>query len=250
MDNLILWMALRRLAKSLFQPLILIIVLMVVGMTLKGTLSWLTISALFMLYLLAVAPVSTLLIKGLESASAIPPDQCPEADAIVVLGAGRPYVSPEMEDFLPTAYSLERIRYGAILARRCQLPVMVSGGGERPEAETFARVLEQDYGVKTEWVERNSRTTFENAVNARELLGSKHNRVIVVTHAWHMPRAVMSFEDQGFDVIPAPTSFTWRTVPWNSLYYWIPSSRHLLKSELALHEYLGIVWYWIAGKFS
>ncbi|MRI32846.1 hypothetical protein EOPP23_07590 [Endozoicomonas sp. OPT23] len=250
MDNMTLWLMFRRLVKLLLRPLTLIIMLMVAGMTLKGMFSGLAVFALSLLYLLSVAPVSTLLLKGLERYPAIQPESCPEADFIVLLGAGRPYSSPEMDEPLPTALSLERIRYAAILAKRCELPVMTSGGGKFPEAETMTRVLEQDYGVKTKWVESSSRTTFENAANARELLGRQFNRVMVVTHAWHMPRAVMSFKGLGFEVIPAPTSFTWKSVPWNSPAYWIPSSRQLMKSELALHEYLGIVWYWVTGKLS
>ena len=249
MDDTALWMILRRLIKLLLRPVTLLLFLMVLGMTFKGTLGWMTVMALCMLYLLSVVPVSTLLVKGLEQHPAIAPDVCPEADAIIILGAGRPYSSPEMAELLPTAFSLERIRYAAKLAQRCHLPVMASGGGRLPEAETMARVLNKDYGVQTEWVESTSRNTFENAVNAKEILGNERNKVIVVTHAWHMPRAVMSFQKQGFEVVPAPTSFIWRSIPWKSLAYWVPSSRHLLKSELALHEYLGIGWYWVANKF-
>ena len=79
-------------------------------------------------------------------------------------------------------------------------------------------------------------------------LGADKRTVVLVTHAWHMPRAVLSFKRAGFDVIPAPTAFTWNQKHWGKPTYWIPRVRNLRVSELAIHEYLGLGWYWLTSR--
>ena len=209
---------------------------------------WLPWVALLFLYLLSVAPVASLLSRGLERYPAIDLEQCGQADAIIVLGGGRPRYSPELPGFQPTAISLERIRYTAIIYRQCQVPILTSGGGRRSEAITMAAVLKGDYGIDVAWQEKASLTTWENALYSRKMLDPGLNRVILVTHAMHMPRAVLSFRRAGFEVLPAPTAFKHEYVPWKRLSYWLPRVRHLQLSEAALHEYLGLVWYWLTSK--
>ena len=76
-------------------------------------------------------------------------------------------------------------------------------------------------------------------------------RVFLVTHAWHMPRALEVFEKAGVDAVPAPTGFVHKDpiragfgFEDRSTYGdWLPNAGALLKSYFALHEYLGRVWY-------
>ena len=63
---------------------------------------------------------------------------------------------------------LERIRYAALLYRRCPIPVLVTGGGDRPESQVMANVLKEDYGVEVTWIESESLTTWQNALFSRE----------------------------------------------------------------------------------
>ncbi|MCZ6803061.1 MAG: YdcF family protein [Proteobacteria bacterium] len=66
--------------------------------------------------------------------------------------------------------------------------------------------------------------------------------IYLVTHAWHMPRAVMMFEHEGINVTPAPTIFVIDVTDpaWS---YYIPSASALYGTRIALHEYIGMLWY-------
>ena len=241
------------LKQSLLPP-VLLLWMMVVGLIFKTTLGWLPWLALFSLYLLSTAPVATVLNKGLEWHQALDTEFCREADAIVILGGGYPRATPEYDDYQPTSISLERVRYGAMVHRQCGVPILTSGGGARSEAETMANTLQSDYGITARWQEKQSLTTWQNALYSNEMLSNELEkealRVILVTHSWHMPRSVLSFQQMGFEVIPAPTMFTWSKVPWRKLRYWMPQTRHLRSSEIALHEYLGLLWYWLSDRLD
>lgn len=135
------------------------------------------------------------------------------ADAIVILGAGRERgdLAWDSQD-QPTGVALERMRYAAQLAKASGLPVLTSGGlhyGSPPsEARLMADSMQRDFVVPVRWLEEESRTTWENArFSAAMLLPQGVKRVVVVTQAWHMPRAVWSFQRAGFEVVPAPVGF-------------------------------------------
>ena len=243
---------LRRFLKQSALPSLLLIWLLMIGLVCKTAFAWLPWLVLFLLYFLSTAPVATLLSKGLEWYEPLDPTRCAEADAIVVLGGGSPRITPEYEGFQPTAISLERVRYAAVVHRQCGLPILTSGGGVRPEARTMADTLAGDYRIETRWQDLDSLTTWENAeysfrILSREL-GTDMPKVVLVTHTLHMPRSVATFERRGFEIIPAPTMYTWPSIPWKRIGYWIPGSRHLHVSGQALHEYLGILWYALKAK--
>jgi uncharacterized SAM-binding protein YcdF (DUF218 family) len=112
-----------------------------------------------------------------------------------------------------------------------------------PLADLLAGCLRDEFHVDTElWVEAESGTTWENAERSRALLAPRGiERVLLVTHAFHMPRAVLAFEHAGFTVTPAPTGL--RPRPRPRLRDCVPSARALQQSALALHEWLGLAWY-------
>jgi uncharacterized SAM-binding protein YcdF (DUF218 family) len=95
-------------------------------------------------------------------------------------------------------------------------------------------------------METQSLTSWENAANAKPMLerdGIRH--VLLVTSAWHLPRAIEDFERAGVRVTPAPTGFNHRPGWEKDMRYtdWLPSARAFLTSYYALHEHLGRVWY-------
>ena len=179
----------------------------------------------------------------------------PEVGAIVVLGAGIYFGSPEYWlASAPLAYaetgdslSLERVQYAAYLTRMTGIPILVSGGPTGPDPElSVARTMEQslirEFGVPGRWVEEESENTWRNAELSAELLKAQGIRkVYVVTHAWHMPRAMLSFEGTGIEAIPAPTRFESRAEPIAQDF--IPSAKAMLDTFYAVHEILGNIWY-------
>ncbi|HDS1758174.1 YdcF family protein [Pseudomonas sp. M5] len=170
------------------------------------------------------------------------------ADAIVVLGAGRERGDPAWggED-QPSATALERMRFAARLAKASGLPVLTSGGlhyGTPPsEARLMADRLREDFAVEVKWKEEASRTTWENAQFSAQLLKPLGiGRVVLVTQAWHMQRSRWSFEQAGFEVIPAPMGFLGRdhARPFAGL---LPESRAMWQSGQLLNEAVGLAGY-------
>lgn len=174
------------------------------------------------------------------------------ADAIVILGGGRYRKAPEFagdDDVKPL--TLDRLRYGALVARASGRPVLVAGGqpdGDgRSEAEIMKIVLERDFGIGARWTEERSETTRENALySAKILLPQGVRRIALVTHAFHMPRAVASFEAAGFEVVPAPTSFLAGHGPVIALDF-LPRYDVMRSSGFAIHEAIGLLWYRLRG---
>jgi len=201
----------------------------------------LTLAALSLLGLFALSlpVVGNALMAPLEPHPPITRAQLQRAQAIVVLGGGTYYAAPEYGGDTVGYYTLERLRYGARLARESRLPLLVTGGapfGARPEAESMRETLESDFGVKVRWVEAASRDTAENAsLSAPLLKAAGITRIALVSHGWHLPRAVPLFEKQGLEVIAAPTAFS--TGSPSLLEDLLPGA--MLRSRRALSEYLG-----------
>lgn len=207
--------------------------------------------ALGLFYVASLPPVARVLTASLETVPAITDiAQAEKADAIVVLG-GRVYPdAPEYGDDVISGAGLERLRYGAHLYRATGLPILVTGGApegtQRTEGGLMKQILEREFAVPVHWAEERSVNTFENAMFSREILEAEGiDKIYLVTHAYHMPRAVLAFEKAGFEVVPAPTRFhpdeplTWLDI--------LPSAYAIANTRATLHEWLGRLWYSVRG---
>lgn len=168
------------------------------------------------------------------------------ADAIIVLGGGTYFHAPEYGGDTVSHYTLERLRFAAKLHRELKKPVLVTGGkplgNNLSEAEQMKRVLEQEFNVPVRWVEGESDNTLQNARLSHSMLKAEGiERIYLVTHAWHMPRAVQVFQKAGFQVIPAPTAYTTRYR--TDLLAVIPNAAALRNSSIFFHELIGMLWY-------
>jgi len=169
-----------------------------------------------------------------------------EADAIVILGGGRITNSIEYGGDTLGRFTLERVRYGAWLAKQLHKPILVTGGtldGSIPEGEMMQTSLEQEFAVKNvNWVETASSNTRENARFSAPLLKEAGiERIYLVTHAWHLARAIPEFEAVGLQVVPAGTGYSLPDAS-NPLDY-VPNAKALYDSWLAGHEWIGLLWY-------
>lgn len=183
-----------------------------------------------------------------ELASASPPG------AIVILGGGMGFDERELphQENVNEA-TLQRLAHGARIARVTGLPVLVSGGRppqrQNAEAQLMARTLRESMGVEPRWIEARSRDTAGNARESAQLLGEDGvTRVVLVTQAYHIPRARAAFEAAGLEVLPAPHGFLGGGVNGNYLVGLLPSANAVKRSWLALHEVLGIAWYRLRGR--
>jgi uncharacterized SAM-binding protein YcdF (DUF218 family) len=169
------------------------------------------------------------------------------AQAIVVLGSGLELDAEEYGGDTATDRTLIRTRYAATLARRFPLPVVVSGGrpanATRSEAEVMAGILENEFKVPVRWREMQSMDTIQNAAMSAAILKKAGvQRIVLVTQAFHMPRAARLFRAAGLEVIPAPTHFKAVGVGPLGVADFLPSASALHNSFYALHEWLGIAW--------
>lgn len=207
--------------------------------------------ALGSLYILSTPATSRILMSWLESYPALQPEDLRESDAevIVVLGAGRYASAPEYSGDTVSTGGLERLRYAACLHKQTGLPLLVTGGDPLNEGGAEALLMEEvllnDFQVEEVWTEGESRNTAENALFTKTLLAERGiEDVYLVTHAWHMPRAVAIFRQVGLDIIPAPTGFySVLTQQEQGLTGWLPNATALDISRQALHELLGRLWY-------
>jgi uncharacterized SAM-binding protein YcdF (DUF218 family) len=168
--------------------------------------------------------------------------------AIIVLGGGRRSYAPEYGMSTLHWRSVERLRYGLWLSRETGLPVGFSGGVghgalEGPsEAEIAARVAEREFGRPLRWTETESRDTRENAVRTVALLKAQGiERIVLVTHDYHMRRALQNFERAAegspMSIVPAPLDLP---NPGPARFAdWLPNSLSLDETRTAVHEWLG-----------
>jgi uncharacterized SAM-binding protein YcdF (DUF218 family) len=200
--------------------------------------------ALMSLLLLSTPIVSRNLLRTLEDTYADPTKER-GAGAIVVLGGGSYVDAPEYGTDTVSDATLERLRYAANLHRRTGKPILVSGGDPirlgTSEGEQMKAAL-KDFGVTTRWVESGSNNTFENArLTQKTLKHAAIDSVFLVTHAWHMPRAKMAFQNAGLRVVPAPMHFS--TAARLSVLDFVPTASGIRDSGYFFHEVAGIAWY-------
>jgi len=240
------WLVTNFLAAFLLPPLSLIIIGGYGLLLLRRRQAWgkaLIGISLAALWLLATPFVGGGLLDALKPPVNVP--NAAEADAIVILGGGTYYDTVEYGGDTVGRFTLERVRYGAWLARKLDKPVLVTGGnpdGGRPEGQLMRETLEREFGVKVRWVEDRSETTRENARYSAALLKQAGiGRIYLVSHAWHLPRALPEFEREGLRVVPAGTGYS-RTRGPRPLDF-VPNAKGLYDSYLAMHEGIGLVWY-------
>ena len=183
----------------------------------------LLITAILILWIGGNHWVSFWLARSLES-QYLPLKNIPTADAIVVLGgATEPAQFPRSTVELNSAG--DRVIYSAELYKQGKAPnILLSGGSiswldnrstSTPAAE-MASILEM-MGISDNaiWLQTASQNTHEDAVYSLELLKQKGaKRILLVTSAMHMPRAMALFKNHGIEVIPAPTDYTVTQAGW------------------------------------
>ncbi|OOZ39920.1 hypothetical protein BOW53_09640 [Solemya pervernicosa gill symbiont] len=221
-------------------------------LTKKTSLAILTTSfAVVTLYFASIPFTTEVMSDMLERTPPVTPELIAEKrpQAIVVLGGGRYWNAPEYGgNDVSGDGGLERVRYAAYLYRNTKLPIALIGGDGlktgTSEAALMQHTLEQEYIVPVRWTDGRSQHTFDNARYAHEVLtGSGIERILLVTHARHMPRAQKAFEDTGLIVIPAPTAYSTPGPTQSGLRAWLPNARTLTQNNAGLHELLGMVWY-------
>lgn len=225
---------------AIFPPGSIIIAFLVICLVLirKKFVFYLSLFCAVVLYFTSISPIKNILIAPLEQSYKIPNNL--HADAIVVLGAGA-YNKNTLD-----GDSLNRLVGGFILYKKLNLPIIFSGGyatSTRSTANIAKRLLEQ-MGVdpKDIYIDNKSFDTNQNAIYTAQICRKQNfKKVILVTSAYHMKRAVMLFKKHKLDVIPYPVDFK-ESHSYN-FYSYLPTLDNLVISTEAIREYLGYIYY-------
>ena len=190
---------------------------------------------LFWITLIAYSPVANLLLEPLENQYEKLREMPKDTRYILLLGG----------DKESRAWEALRLYH--------QIPhvkIITSGyapfGGKIPSAIKTARFL-QKVGVKKEDIimEPKPRTTEEEAIEIKKRLGDEP--FVLITSAYHMPRAMRLFKKYGLRPIPAPTDFKIKSY---DTAFSLPKGRKLLQTDQAWHEHIGTFWNLLSELFK
>ena len=207
---------------------------------------------------LGLLPVSTYLMAPLEER--FPPfsDDGKPVDGIILLGGAVNPSDTVARGLISANEAAERILDTIQLAHRYpQARILISGGsatilGEGVHEAPIVADYFKSIGIAPARiiVEDRSRTTSENALYSRELVKPKEGeRWLLVTSAWHMPRAVGVFEKVGFAVTAYPVDF--RTGGGsNNLHAFASVSDGLRRLDVVTKEWVGLVGYYLTGRMN
>jgi len=181
-----------------------------------------------------------------------------DPDGIIVLGGAIDQEASAARGMVEMNGANERMSSTVELAKRFPKARIVFSGGsgnliERglPEAPIAGDWLQRfDVAADRITLESGSRTTDENAVFTRRILMPKPGeRWLLVTSAFHMPRSIGAFRAAGFDVEAYPVD--WRTRGWRDAGMPFDAlASGLARTDTAIHEWTGLVSYWLSGRSS
>ena len=218
---------------------------------------WLMAICFLALAVLGLSPIGNTLMVVLEDRFPRWDPSHGAPDGIVVLGGA---ISPEVSaarDEVVLNKSAERVTVVAELARRYpHARILFSGGsgeliGGDSEAP-FAFRLFETFGIARDRIllEDRARNTIENATFSQQLVRPKPGeRWLLVTSAYHLPRAVGAFRKAGFPVEPYPVD--WRTRgSQDALRPFASVGDGLRRVDTAVREWVGLAAYWMTGRSS
>ncbi|MDA2935677.1 YdcF family protein [Patescibacteria group bacterium AH-259-L05] len=194
----------------------------------------LLITGFILYYLFSLSPIADLLLYPLENKYSIVTEKnINSADTIVLLLGGK-------EGNVLRASEILRLHSLA------DNPLEIIISGSRPlnpeinEAEKV-KIFLKDRGIPENNIllEDTSRTTKESAYYVKEMVNNKP--FFLVTSAYHMPRSMYIFEKAGTLPIPAPTDFKVEFI--YAITDIFPNAENLRKTDIAFHEYIGMLYY-------
>lgn len=178
-----------------------------------------------------------------------------DVGAIVVLGGGMRHADATRLHAELNADTLARCLHAVALYRRGEAcPVILCGGEISPGPSTpplahLMREFIRDLGIDDDdiIIDDRSRTTHENAAECRKRLQERRiGKVVLVTDAAHMFRALRSFRKQGIPAVPSACHHDATEFEWG-LWDFLPSAAAVRGHQRTFHEWIGSAWYWVNG---
>lgn len=243
---------LHKLLPLLLSPIVLVCALVLAGLWWKRR--WLALAGVALLWLCASPWFSDALFRAVEQqAVRQSPAAVPQADAVVVL-SGMLTTVPGAQGTAQEWSDPDRFFAGLELFAAGKAPKLVFTRGKLPWS-----VGEQAEGdVLRQWAEKQGvpphaivltglvENTQQEAAEVRRLFPSSETTVLLVTSAFHMPRAQALFAAQGLRVVPYPVDFK-VLVRQTTLMDFLPDADALRWTDVAVRELIGRGYYWLRG---
>jgi uncharacterized SAM-binding protein YcdF (DUF218 family) len=255
-----MFFAISKVAWFLLQPSTLLLVGFGIGIILVWTghqrsgLRWL-LGSLIAILIVGLTAFADLLTAPLEARFPRPDLAGQTIDGIIVLGGAEDGNGGNRE-IMSLNEAGERMTEAVIMAKRYPGAVLMFSGGsgallrEDSAAAKNAQAFFMALGIASERIrlEDQSRTTFENAILSRAALQPKPGqRFLLVTSAWHMPRAMGCFRAAGFDVVAWSADYrtSGRVSLWRT-FAAVPDG--LKRTDAMVKEYVGLLMYFATGR--
>jgi uncharacterized SAM-binding protein YcdF (DUF218 family) len=241
---------------SYYQPLFATIVILLMLEALRhwrkarGQKPTVLLSAAVVLFFVSWPPLACVVVGAFERPYPARNLEGEDAQAIVVLASTIYPPYPPLPSSRLGSDTYERCQYAAWLHKNWRrLPVLASGGTDLTLEEIPPYAIAMKEALKREgisdamiWVELDSHSTHENALYSARILRNKGiNKIVLVTDAYHMLRAVKSFRKEGLEVVPAACAH--RAFHIITLDRLLPNWEAIAWNEDSLHEALGLLWY-------
>ena len=250
-------LALEKIIASLLMPpglFIFLLLILTIYLFKKSESGLIKLTAVFMLFLfffLSTAFGVQLLLHPLENYAEKISVNAFERHPIVVLGGGLNYQSAKKAK--PSLHSMQRLVKGYQLHRRLKTPVIYSGeiaiGQEKISEADKAEVFLQSLGMNPEFYisESQAQTTFENAAYLKKWIEENEiEKIYLVTSAYHILRSAAVFEAQDIDFLAVHSGFIYdHKFSWLD---YLPNRGALTANLSALHEWVGLAWYYLRGR--
>ncbi len=208
-------------------------------------------------YLLSIQPASNILLLPLETSYPVPSVKTVGKPSVIVVLSSGAYNRHTLD-----GDSFNRLFEGFKLYKKYKVPIIVSGG-KAVSIFSVAKIMKNvlmAMGVKKSYIitEDKSDDTYQNALYVLRICKRRNfRRIILITSAYHMPRAMFLFNEVkekydgykgGIKIIPYPADFKTDLHHYN-MYGYFPQLGYLAVSAEALHEYLGYVYYYTQSNY-
>jgi uncharacterized SAM-binding protein YcdF (DUF218 family) len=242
-------MAVFKIFQMFLLPSVFILILLILGLTLfllrKKIGKILIIVGIIFYYFFSIAPVADSLISPLEDQYKFSESNLENTDTIVLLSGGVKNENLPENSQLAESTLFRSIGAIQIYLKQSKKPIIIISGTdpispEKKDSFLIAKFI-QSFNIPKEDIilEQISKNTYQSAVEVKKLVGNKP--FILVTSATHLPRAVYIYKKMGLNPIPVPADFK-AEVRYNLIDFF-PDPKNLKKSNIAFHEYFGILYY-------
>lgn len=178
-----------------------------------------------------------------------------DVERIVVIG---PWNDVEKDSLAPlNGSAMSRIHFATVLHEKTQAPIsiIVNEGSMNiePKAVTAIKGLINQEKLKkpVEYINKVESNDSLDTKEVAEILKKKEiKNIILITESWHMPRAVMGFEEAGIRVDPAPTAFFSSRFKHRKVQAYLPNAEALAATSTLMHEAILYYFHRIKGMFG